>query len=108
MVRSGISVEVCHVLEEGSEPPKKALKKGPKVKKEGATPRATPKPRTKKGKKRKRDPYSDTEEEEEWVGQSSSESSQGAQGQRPRKRPKKPQGPEPGQSTAARYSSPEV
>ena len=76
MVRSGISVEVCHVLEEGSEPPKKVLKKEPKVKKE----KATPKPRAKKGKKRKRDPYSDTEEEEEWIGQSSSESSQGAQG----------------------------
>jgi hypothetical protein len=58
---------VCHVLEEGSEPPKKALKKEPKVKKE----RATPKPKAKKGKKRKRDPYSDTEEEE-WTGQSSS------------------------------------
>jgi len=102
MVRCGISVEVCHVLEEGSEPPKKLLKKEPKVKKE----KATPKPRAKKGKKRKRDPYSDTEEEEEWIGQSTPESSQDAQGQRPRKRPKKPQGP--GQSTAARYSSPEV
>ena len=104
MVRSGISVEVCHVLEEGSEPPKKALKKGLKVKKE----RATPGPKAKKGKKRKRDPYSDTEEEEEWVGQSTPESSQDAWGRRPRKRPKKPQDPESEQPTTARYSSPEL
>jgi hypothetical protein len=103
MVRSGISVEVCHVLEEGSEPSKKALKKEPKTKKE----RATQKPKAKKGKKRKRDPYSDTEEEE-WTGKSTPESSQDAWGQRPRKRPKKPQDPEPEQPTAARYSSPEL
>ena len=102
MVRSGISVEVCHVLEEGSEPPKKASKKEPKVKKE----KATPKPKTKKGKKRKRDPYSDTEEEEEWAGQSSPESSQDTWGRKSRKRPKKTQEPE--QPTTARYSSPEL
>lgn len=102
MVRSGISVEVCHVLEEGSEPPKKALKREPKVKKE----KATPKPRVRRGKKRKRDPYSDTEEE--WVGESSPEDSQDAWGRRPRKIPKKPQDPEPEQSTTARYSSPEL
>jgi len=95
MVRSGISVEVCHILEEGSEPPKKALKKE----------KATQKPRA-KGKKRKRDPYSDTEEEEEWARQSGPESSQDAWGRRPRKRPKKPQDPE--QPTTARYSSPEL
>ena len=104
MVRSGISVEVCYVLEEGSEPPKKALKKESKAKKE----KATPKPKVNKGKKRKRDPYSDTEEGEEWAGQSSPESSQDAWGRRPRKRPKKPQDPEPEQPTTARYSSPEL
>lgn len=104
MVRSGISVEVCHILEEGSEPPKKALKREPKVKKE----KATQKPTAKKGRKRKRDPYSDTEEEEEWAGQSTPESSQDAWSRRPRKRPKKPQDPEPEQPTTARYSSPEV
>lgn len=104
MVRSGISVEVCHILEEGSELPKKALKKEPKAKKENAT----PKPKAKKGKKRKRDPYSDTGEEEEWVEQSSPESSQDAWSRKPRKRPKKPQDPEPERSTAARYSSPEL
>ena len=103
MVRSGISVEVCHVLEEGSELPKRALKKDPKVKEE----KATPKPKAKKSKKRKRDSDSDTEEEE-WAGQSSPESSQDAWGRRPRKRPKKPQDPEPGQPATARYSSPEL
>jgi len=103
MVRSGISVEVCHILEEGTEPPKRALKKEPKAGKE----KATPKPRVKKGKKRKRDPYSDTEEEE-WVEQSSPESSQDAWGRRPRKGSKKRQDPEPEQPTAARYSSPEL
>jgi hypothetical protein len=102
MVRSGISVEVCHVLEEGSEPPKRAMKKEPKAKKE----KATPKPRA-KSKKRKRDPYSDTEEEE-WAGQSSQESSQDAWGRSPRKRPKKPQEAEAEQPTTARYSSPEL
>jgi len=101
MVRSGISVEVCHVLEEGCEPPKKALKKEPIVKKE----KATPKPKAKKGKKRKRDTCSDTEEEEEWVGQSSPESSQDAWGRKSRKRPRKT---EPEQPTTARYSSPEL
>lgn len=104
MVRSGISVEVCHVLEEGSEPPKKALKKELKVKRE----KATPKPKAKKGKKRKRDPYTDTEGEEEWVGQSSPESSQDAWGRRPQKRHKGRQDPEPRQPTTARYSSPEL
>jgi len=102
MVRSGISVEVCHVLEEGSELPKKALKKGHKAKKE----KAAPKPRTNKGKKRERDSGSDTEEE--WVGQSSSESSQDVLGRRPRKKPKKTRDPEPEQPTTARYSSPEL
>ena len=102
MVRSGISVEVCHILEEGSELPKRALKKELKVKEE----KATPKPKAKKSKKRKRDSDSDTEEE--WAGQSSLESSQDAWGRRPRKRPKKPQDPEPGQPTADRYSSPEL
>lgn len=102
MVRSGISVEVCHVLEEGSEPPKKVMKKEPKAKKE----KVTPKPRPKKGKKRKRNPYSDTEEGEEWVGQSSPEDSQDGWGQIPRKRPKKPRDPE--QPTATRFSSPEL
>jgi hypothetical protein len=103
MVRSGISVEVCHVLEEGSEPPKKAMKKEPKVKKE----KATPKPRVKKGKKRRRDSYSDTEEEE-WVEQPSPESSQDAWSRRPRKRPNKRQNHDPEQPTTARYSSPEL
>ena len=103
MVRSGICVEVCHVLEEGSERPKRALKKESKVKKE----RATQKPKA-KGKKRKRSTYSDTEEEEDWTGRSSPESSQDAWGGKPRKRTKKSQEPEPEQSTAARYSSPEL
>lgn len=100
MVRSGISVEVCHVLEEGSELPKKALKKEPKAKKE----KATPKSRVKKANKRKRDPYPDTEEEE-WVGEPSPESSQDAWGRKSRKIPKKSQGPE---AETARYSSPEL
>ena len=103
MVRSGISVEVCHVLEEGSELPKRALKKEPKVKRE----KATPKPKAKKEKKRKRDPYSETEEEE-WTGQSNPESSQDAWGRRPRKRVKKPQDPRPEQPVTAGYSSPEL
>lgn len=103
MVRSGISVEVCHVLEEGSELPKKASRKGPKAKKE----RTTPKPRAKRGRKRKRDPYSDTEEEE-WVGESSPEDSQDAWGPKPRKIPRKPRDPEPEQPTTSRYSSPEL
>lgn len=102
MVRSGILVEVCHVLEEGSKPPKKATKKEPKVK----TEKATPKHRT-KGKKRKRDYCSETGEEEDWIGQSSAESSQDARGRKPRKRTKKTQDPIP-EPTAARYSSPEV
>lgn len=103
MVRSGISVEVCHVLEEGTEPPKKTLKKEPKVKKE----RATPKPKAGKGKKRKRDPYPDTEEEE-WVEQSTPESSQDAFGRRPCKKPRKPHDTEREPPTTARYSSPEL
>lgn len=97
MVRSGISVEVCHVLEEGSKPPKKSVKKEVKVKKE----KATPGPKAKKGKRRRRNPYSDTEEEEEWTGESSPESSQDAWDRKPRKRTKKLQDPGPGQSTTA-------
>ncbi|KAF9792817.1 VRR-NUC domain-containing protein [Thelephora terrestris] len=102
MVRSGISVEVCHVLEEGSEPPKKVLTKGPKAKE-----KATPKYKA-KSKKRKRDPYSDTGEEEEWTEQSSPESSQDAWGRKPRKRSKKPQRSKPEQPNTTRYSSPEL
>lgn len=101
MVRSGMLVEVCHVLEEGSKLPKNALKKEPKVK----TEKATPKPKTKKGGKRKRDYYSETEEEE-WIGQSSPESSQDAWDRKPRKLTKLARhNPEP---TTARYSSPEL
>lgn len=100
MVRSGVSVEVCHVLEEGSELPKKALKKEPKVK----TEKTKPKPKAKKAEKRKRDYYS---EAEDWTGNSSSESSQDAWGRKPRKRTKKPEEPDP-EPTTARYSSPEL
>ena len=103
MVRSGILVEVCHVLEEGSKLPKKTLKKEPKVK----TERATPKPKARRSKRRKRDRYSGTEEEEEWVGKSSSESSQDPRSRKPRKRSKKLQDPEP-EPTTTRYSSPEL
>lgn len=103
MVRSGISVEVCYVLEEGTEPPKRTVKKEPKAKNE----KATQKPKAKKGKKRKRDPCSDTEEEE-WVEQSTPESSQDAYGRRPCKKPRKPQDIEHEPPTAARYSSPEL
>jgi hypothetical protein len=103
MVRSGICVEVCHVLEEGSKPPKRAQKKEPNVKME----KGTPKPRAKKAKKRKRDCYSETEGEGEWTGQASSESSQDAWGRKPQKRIKRPQDPEP-EHTTARYSSPEL
>lgn len=100
MVRSGISVEVCHVLEEGTELPKKTPKKESKAKKE----RATPKP---KRKKRKRDPYPETEEEE-WVEQPTPESSQDAFGRRPCKKPRKPHDIEHEPPATARYSSPEL
>ena len=100
MVRSGIFVEVCHVLEEGSKPSKKIVKKEPKVK----TEKSTPKPKAKKGKKRKRDHRSETEEEG-WSGKSCSEGSQDPWRRKPRKRTKKQQDPEP---TTPRYSSPEV
>ena len=103
MVRSGISVEVCHVLEEGSKTPKRTLiKKEPRVK----TEKATPKLKTKKGNKRKRDCYSETDEEEGWTGQSSSGGSQDAWSRKP-KRTRKSRDPEP-EPTTTRYSSPEL
>ena len=98
MLRSGISVEVCHVLEEGTELPKKALKK------EQTTEGAISQSRTKKSKKRKRDPSLDMEDE--GTVQSKPEGSQNAaRGRKPRKRTKKS---EPERHTTPRYSSPEL